>query len=53
MQACPFCSRWGQQVYPSPERSFRGLGAGVGGTYCHLVAFTNGSRFKGWLEVIP
>ena len=46
-------SRWGQQVYQSPERSFRWPGAGVGGTYYYLVTFTDGRRFKGWLEVMP
>ena len=46
-------SRWGQQVYQSPDRSFRWPGAGVGGIYYYLVTFTDGRRFKGWLEVMP
>jgi gliding motility-associated-like protein len=46
-------SRWGQQVYQSPERTFRWPGAGVGGTYYYLVTFTDGRRFKGWMEVMP
>ena len=46
-------SRWGQPVYESPERSFRWPGAGVGGTYYYLVTYTDGRRFKGWLEVMP
>ena len=46
-------SRWGQQVYQSPSRTFRWPGAGVGGIYYYLVTFTDGRRFKGWLEVMP
>lgn len=46
-------SRWGQQVYQSPERTFRWPGAGVPGVYYYLVTFTDGRRFKGWLEVKP
>ena len=46
-------SRWGQQVYQSPERTFRWPGAGVGGIYYYLVTYTDGRRFKGWLEVMP
>ncbi len=46
-------SRWGQQVYQSPTRSFRWAGAGVGATYYYLVTFTDGRRYKGWLDVRP
>lgn len=46
-------SLWGQQVYASPARTFRWGGAGAGGTYYYLVTFTDGRRFKGWLEVLP
>ncbi|GAB3585361.1 hypothetical protein GCM10027345_33530 [Hymenobacter daeguensis] len=46
-------SRWGQQVYQSPERTFRWAGASVGALYYYLVTFTDGRRFKGWLEVKP
>lgn len=46
-------SRWGQQVYQSPNRTFQWPGAGVGGTHCYLVTFTDGRRFKDWLEVLP
>jgi gliding motility-associated-like protein len=46
-------SRWGQLLYQSPERSFRWGGAGVAGTYYYLVSYTDGRKFKGWLEVIP
>lgn len=46
-------SRWGRQVYQSPARAFRWDGAGVGGVYYYLVSFTDGRRFKGWLEVRP
>jgi gliding motility-associated-like protein len=46
-------SRWGQQVYQSPTRNFHWSGAGVASTYFYLVTFTDGRRFKGWLEVVP
>uniref|UniRef100_UPI0035CAECE0 T9SS type B sorting domain-containing protein n=1 Tax=uncultured Hymenobacter sp. TaxID=170016 RepID=UPI0035CAECE0 len=45
-------SRWGNMVYQSPTRSFRWPGAGVGGVYYYLVTFTDGRRFKGWVEVM-
>lgn len=46
-------SRWGQQVYQSSARSFRWAGAGGNGLYYYLVTFTDGRRFKGWVEVRP
>ena len=46
-------SRWGQQVFQSDERGFRWGGAKVGGLYYYLVTYTDGRRFKGWVEVIP
>ncbi len=46
-------SRWGQQVFQSSERGFRWDGAGAGGLYYYLVTYTDGRKFKGWLEVIP
>ena len=46
-------SRWGQLVYESAERSFRWGGAGAGGSYYYLVTYTDGRRYKGWVEVIP
>ena len=46
-------SRWGQQVYETRDRGFRWPGQGSGGLYYYLVAFTDGRRFRGWLEVIP
>ncbi|MDQ2772494.1 MAG: gliding motility-associated C-terminal domain-containing protein [Bacteroidota bacterium] len=46
-------SRWGQQVFQSSERGFRWGGAGAGGMYFYLVTYTDGRRFKGWVEVIP
>lgn len=46
-------SRWGNEVYHSPERSFRWQGAGTAGTYYYLITYTNGRRFKGWLEIVP
>jgi len=45
-------SRWGQLVFQSSERGFRWGGAGVGGLYYYLVTYTDGRKFKGWLEVI-
>ena len=46
-------SRWGQQVFKSAERGFQWGGQGSGGVYYYLVTYTDGRRFKGWVEVIP
>jgi len=46
-------SRWGQRVYQSDQRSFSWGGAGVASTYYYLVSYTDGRKFKGWLEVMP
>lgn len=46
-------NRWRREVYHSPERSFRWNGAGMAGTYYYLITYTNGRKFKGWLEVLP
>ena len=46
-------SRWGQLVYQSPDRTFRWGGAGTAGNYYYLVSYTDGRKFKGWVEVIP
>jgi len=46
-------SRWGQSVFRSEARGFRWGGQGVGGLYYYLVTYTDGRRFKGWVEVIP
>ena len=46
-------SRWGQQVFASTDRNFRWPGEGNGSTYYYLVTYTDGRRFKGWLEVKP
>ena len=46
-------SRWGQKVYESAERGFRWGGAGTGGLYYYLVTYTDGRKFKGWVEVVP
>ena len=46
-------SRWGQPVFRSEERGFAWGGQGVGGLYYYLVTYTDGRRFKGWVEVIP
>ncbi|MBO2010045.1 gliding motility-associated C-terminal domain-containing protein [Siccationidurans soli] len=45
-------SRWGQQVYSSSERGFQWGGMGTGGLYYYLVTYTDGRKFKGWVEVI-
>lgn len=46
-------SRWGQPVFRSEERGFAWGGQGVGGLYYYLVTYTDGRKFKGWVEVIP
>ena len=46
-------SRWGQQVFASPDRNFRWPGQGIGGLYYYYVTYTDGRKFRGWLEVIP
>lgn len=45
-------SRWGREVFQSSERTFRWGGAGAAGTYYYLITFSNGRRYKGWVEVI-
>jgi gliding motility-associated-like protein len=45
-------SRWGRLVYQSPDRNFRWGGAGQAGSYYYLVAYTDGRKYKGWVEVI-
>jgi len=45
-------SRWGREVYQSTERNFRWAGIGAAGTYYYLVTYTNGRRYKGWVEVV-
>ncbi len=46
-------SRWGQQVYRTADRNFQWPGLGAGGTYFYLVEYTDGRRYKGWVEVRP
>ncbi|GAC1373267.1 MAG: hypothetical protein NVS3B25_02800 [Hymenobacter sp.] len=46
-------TRWGQQVFESKDRDFRWPGQGSGGIYYYLVTYTDGRKFKGWLEVVP
>ncbi|TGE24975.1 gliding motility-associated C-terminal domain-containing protein [Hymenobacter aquaticus] len=46
-------SRWGNEVYHSPDRSFQWQGSGIAGTYFYLITYTDGRRYKGWLEVAP
>ena len=46
-------SRWGQLVFSSADRGFRWGGQGSGGLYYYLVTYTDGRKFKGWVEVIP
>ena len=45
-------SRWGQQVFDSVDRDFQWPGQGTGGLYYYLVTYTDGRRYKGWLEVV-
>ena len=46
-------SRWGQEVYRTTDRNFQWPGLGAGGTFFYLVEYTDGRRFKGWVEVRP
>ena len=46
-------SRWGQPVFRSAGRGFKWEGQGMGGLYYYLVTYTDGRRFKGWVEVVP
>jgi gliding motility-associated-like protein len=45
-------SRWGREVFQSAERTFRWGGAGAAGTYYYLITYSNGRRYKGWVEVL-
>jgi gliding motility-associated-like protein len=45
-------TRWGQQVFSSPDREFRWPGEGSAGVYYYFVTYTDGRRFRGWLEVV-
>ena len=46
-------SRWGQPVFESTDRDFRWAGQGQAGAYYYLATYTDGRRYKGWLEVKP
>ena len=46
-------TRWGQQVFESPDRSFRWPGQGSAGLFYYHVIYTDGRKYRGWLEVIP
>ena len=46
-------SRWGREVYHSSTRAFSWGGAGLAGTYYYLITYTDGRRYKGWVEVAP
>lgn len=46
-------SRWGQEVFTSNDRDFRWPGQGSGGVYYYFITYTDGRKFRGWLEVIP
>ena len=46
-------SRWGQQVFESAARDFRWGGLGSAGMYYYLATYTDGRKFKGWVEVLP
>jgi gliding motility-associated-like protein len=45
-------SRWGQPVYETADRNFHWSGNGSAGIYFYLVSYTDGRRYKGWLEVV-
>ncbi|MFD2720240.1 gliding motility-associated C-terminal domain-containing protein [Hymenobacter monticola] len=45
-------SRWGQQVFESNDRDFRWPGNGSGGMFYYYITYTDGRRFRGWLEVV-
>ena len=45
-------SRWGQQVFESKDREFHWPGQGSSGLYYYYVTYTNGRKYRGWLEVI-
>ena len=45
-------SRWGQQVFESAARDFRWGGLGSSSMYYYLATYTDGRKFKGWVEVI-
>ena len=46
-------TRWGQQVFESLDREFRWPGQGSAGLYYYYVTYTDGRKYRGWLEVIP
>ena len=46
-------NRWGQPVFESPNRDFHWPGQGSGGLYYYYVTYTDGRKYRGWLEVIP
>ena len=46
-------SRWGQQVYATSDREFRWPGQGSAGIYYYYVTYSDGRKYRGWLEVIP
>jgi gliding motility-associated-like protein len=46
-------TRWGQQVYEATNRDFRWKGQGSAGLYFYLVTYTDGRKYRGWLEVMP
>ncbi|QKG58157.1 gliding motility-associated C-terminal domain-containing protein [Hymenobacter sp. BRD128] len=46
-------SRWGRLMYQSPDRGFRWSGAAAAGMYFYLITYTDGRKYKGWLEVVP
>ncbi len=46
-------SRWGSRVFESKDRNFSWPGQGSGGIYYYYVQYTDGRKYRGWLEVIP
>ncbi|WP_161787124.1 gliding motility-associated C-terminal domain-containing protein, partial [Hymenobacter sp. IS2118] len=45
-------TRWGQQVFTSSERNFRWAGSDGAGLYYYFVTYTDGRKYRGWLEVV-
>jgi len=46
-------TRWGQEVFSTTDRDFRWPGQGSGGLYYYFATYSDGRKYRGWLEVIP
>ncbi len=45
-------TRWGQQVFTSSDRNFRWAASDGAGMYYYFVTYTDGRKYRGWLEVV-